>query len=227
MRQPQEWDLVFSCPKCKKASRVSVSAMQSLLRCPHCRKMSAIDSRGMSTTSVRAAMSGVKTKPADPVHPRKHLATRSPLAWIAICLILPILALSLSPLLLRIGPADSDLESQQLSESARSFQTALLQADMPSALPFVVNDQGPKLEQWWTPQRASLAASFGRGFQGRVTEVEIISMQRESAVVRVRFKIRDREQQTFQNWKRVDARWQIAIDTTAADEEPQLDKNEP
>ncbi len=141
------------------------------------------------------------------------------LSLMAILILLPVLALPLAPLLLQMGSSKStDIDSQRLCDSALLFKTALLEGDIPSAMLFVAQEDKPRLEQWSAPQRAALAASFGRSFEGRVTEVEVTQRHAESAVVRVRFKVQGREQQTFQNWERVHSGWVVRLNATVGDD---------
>ncbi|MEX2142512.1 MAG: hypothetical protein WD894_24880 [Pirellulales bacterium] len=189
--------------------------MRSVLRCPYCRKRVVIGREGIHRApkpvgGVRTAVVEKKIAPAQRAKPRGKTAC----SYVIVGgLFLAAVLAALPPLLIFRDPqASPAVETEALVGAAESFQSAWLAGDLELAETFVIESHRGRLKHWAAPRRAALVASFGERFEAKVTSVEVLQRQSDKAVIRVRFSVRGREQQTFQNWNLVGSNWAVSLE---------------
>ncbi|MEX2173059.1 MAG: hypothetical protein WD872_01770 [Pirellulaceae bacterium] len=121
--------------------------------------------------------------------------------------------LLVGPLLLafRNPQAHLDVGTEALAKAGEAFQMAWLAGDLQAAEKFVSPEDQTRLKHWAVPRRAALVAGFGERFVARITAVEVIQQTPDKAVIRVRFVIQGREQQTYQNWRLTGTSWKTSF----------------
>lgn len=210
MGEAHEWRLIFKCPQCGQSSRVAGSAMGSVLRCPHCRERVVIFRDGIKKAPT--LVSRLRARPVKrAVQVGTKIAKRSVRRAVLAATFLAILA---AGGLAAFHPGDNGRSPGKLdglAVAAESFQLAWLADDVKSAQAFVIGHDLPLLQNWWLPRRAALVASFGERFESRITAVEVVETRAAESTVRIRFVVRGREQQSFQDWKRTAQGWRLTL----------------
>jgi hypothetical protein len=216
MRHFQDWELVFECPACRRAGRVAVSHMSTVLRCPYCRKRVVIGREGIH--GAPKPVDGLRTAAVETkIAPARIATPHGKTSWSYVIFggLFVAVVLAALPLLLvvRDPKTNSVIETEALVEAAESFQEAWLSGDVELAETFVTEAHRERLKHWASPRRAALVASFGERFDARVTAVEMMQHTPEKAVIRVRFIVQGREQHTYQNWRWVGMSWRMVLDS--------------
>lgn len=197
--------------------------MESLLRCPHCRSNLVIDRDGIKQAPKRGAREteAPESAPAAAVptrgkpRVRKSNARGTPpgvfiFAACVVCGLALAISAKLVPLKLSGGSGDDGIH--ELRRAARAFQAAWLAGELDEAQAWVCAEDQPRFKRWSTPRRAGMTAGFGTKFEARITDVEATSQAADAAQVRIAFQIRGRDQQVFQQWKRINSEWRLMLD---------------
>lgn len=185
--------------------------------CPYCNAKVVIEKRGM-----RKADKALPPTPTSSQVPGAQAATefgpgRYNILYCSLSLfaLLSVLAAVAMPSILFPNEHGFSSDKAALRSAAASFQRAWLHDDVETAKSHVIDRDWKLYESWSKPRRAALTISFGNDFQVRNTAVEIVHFRARTAIVRIKFVIRGREQQAFQDWHQVDGQWRLNLSPQA------------
>ena len=209
MHEAKGWRLSLNCPVCRRATYVNSAEMRTVMRCPHCRSTVVIESSGLRRLEKpkrkrpkRSQQSKRSAKPEKKPRPRN--TSRIVMAIVAVFVIT-------FPIVFAFSRSEHFDKPSSPQSAVRDFQNAWIEGDHEAARSLVHSEDLPRYEAWSLPRRAALESGFGSAFTGRVTEIQVVQPGTVTAQVRVRFEVRGRPQQQFQDWAQENGQWRLRL----------------